>query len=105
MFLSPRLTHCFSIDIESGRFDRETATLSEEIRVRNDPILVRRNVPSSENEIVVIKASTLNVCRVAPKPASHSLAVPSRDADASSLPFGEKATALTESEWPSSVCI
>jgi hypothetical protein len=28
----------------------------------------------------------------------------SSDADASVLPSGEKATALTESEWPSSVC-
>jgi hypothetical protein len=36
--------------------------------------------------------------------ASHSLTVSSHDADASCLPSGEKATAQTESEWPSSVC-
>jgi hypothetical protein len=33
----------------------------------------------------------------------HSLIVRSSDADISYLPFGEKATALTESEWFSSV--
>ena len=36
--------------------------------------------------------------------ASQSRTVPSPDADATSLPSGEKATALTEPEWPSSVC-
>ena len=36
--------------------------------------------------------------------ASQSLTVLSSDADATSLPSGEKATALTELEWPSSVC-
>ena len=34
---------------------------------------------------------------------SQSLTVVSRDADATSLPSGENATALTQSEWPSSV--
>ena len=36
--------------------------------------------------------------------ASQSLTVLSSDADATGLPSGEKATALTQSEWPSSVC-
>src|SRR5277367_2600266 len=39
-----------------------------------------------------------------PDPASHSLTVLSLYADASVLPSGEKATAMTELEWPSSVC-
>jgi hypothetical protein len=34
------------------------------------------------------------------EPASHSLTVLSPDADASSLPSGEKATASTHSRWP-----
>ncbi|KAF2185520.1 hypothetical protein K469DRAFT_161266 [Zopfia rhizophila CBS 207.26] len=44
-----------------------------------------------------------SVCSTAPVPASHSLTVLSFDADASTLPSGENATALTELEWPSSV--
>ena len=47
--------------------------------------------------------STSSVCSTAPEPASHSLTVLSSDADASVLPSGEKATALTAYKWPSSV--
>jgi hypothetical protein len=39
-----------------------------------------------------------------PWPDVWSLTVLSSDADASSLPSGEKATALTQAEWPLSVC-
>jgi hypothetical protein len=70
----------------------------------NDPLLVWREVQSSEKERVPTMAPTSNVCSTAPDPASHSLTVLSLDADASSLPSGEKATAVTQSEWPSSVC-
>jgi len=45
-----------------------------------------------------------SICHTAPVAESHSLTVPSPDPDATSLPSGENATALTESEWPSSVC-
>ena len=45
-----------------------------------------------------------SVCSAAPDPASHSLTVLSHDTDASTLPSGEKVTALTGPEWPSSVC-
>ncbi|KAF1965829.1 hypothetical protein BU23DRAFT_443005, partial [Bimuria novae-zelandiae CBS 107.79] len=38
-----------------------------------------------------------------PVAASHSRTVLSREADATSWPSGEKATALTSPEWPSSV--
>src|ERR1700735_1089344 len=38
-----------------------------------------------------------------PVTESQSLTVLSLDADATSLPSGESATALTQSEWPSSV--
>jgi hypothetical protein len=41
------------------------------------------------------ETSTVRVCRDAPELASHSLTVSWSDADASSLPSGEKATALT----------
>src|SRR5204862_1454386 len=41
--------------------------------------------------------------RQEPVPVSHSRTVLSHDADATSWPSGEKATALTQSEWPSSV--
>jgi hypothetical protein len=40
----------------------------------------------------------------APNRPSHSLTVLSPEADASSLPSGENATAETQSEWPLSVC-
>ena len=42
--------------------------------------------------------------RAAPVVASQSLTVLSSDPDAISLPSGENATALTEPEWPLSVC-
>lgn len=41
--------------------------------------------------------------RAAPVAASQSLAVWSSDADATSLPSGENATAMTGPKWPSSV--
>src|SRR3984957_21225887 len=44
-----------------------------------------------------------SVLRQDPVAASHSRTVLSDDADATSWPSGEKATALTELEWPSSV--
>src|SRR5580698_6030747 len=40
------------------------------------------------------------VCSGAPEPASQSLTVLLSEADASSLPSGEKATALTQSHAP-----
>src|ERR1700735_1415875 len=45
-----------------------------------------------------------NVRFEAPVVASQSRTVVSYEADASTLPSGEKATALTELLWPSSVC-
>ena len=45
-----------------------------------------------------------SVCSAAPDPASHSLTVLSHDTDASTLPSGEKVTALTGPEWLSNVC-
>ena len=41
----------------------------------------------------------------APVPASQSRTVRSVEADATSVPSGEKATALTEPVWPWSVCM
>ena len=67
----------------------------ERIAVYSGPLSVWRNVPSLENERAQISALTSSVCRAAPELASHSLTVMSLDADASSLPSGEKATALT----------
>jgi hypothetical protein len=43
------------------------------------------------------------VLRQVPVAVSHSCTVLSYDADATSWPSGEKATALTSSEWPSSI--
>lgn len=59
------------------------------------PLLVLRDVPSLENERVRRVTPTLSVCRAALELASHSQTVLSCDADASSLPSGEKAVALT----------
>ena len=42
-------------------------------------------------------------CSAVPVPASHSLTVLSPEADANCLPSGEKATAMTQPEWPSIV--
>ena len=41
----------------------------------------------------------------APVAVSQSRTVRSHEADATSVPSGEKATALTESVWPWSVCV
>src|SRR2546429_594592 len=98
----PRLTHCSLIDIEHGRFCRAIATTSERNAVYSEPLAVWRNVPSSETESVTKAEPPSSICSAAPEPASHSLTVLSPDADASCLPSGEKATAKTQSEWPSS---
>ncbi|PVH92776.1 hypothetical protein DM02DRAFT_662619 [Periconia macrospinosa] len=56
-----------------------------------------------ENARLCIAESTWSVYNAFPDPTSHTLTVLSIDADASVLPPGEKATALTQSEWPLSV--
>jgi len=43
-------------------------------------------------------------CSEAPVAESQSLTVQSSDADSTSLPSGENATAWAQPEWPSSVC-
>jgi hypothetical protein len=58
------------------------------------PLSVFRYDPSRENESVAITVLTSSVWSAAPVAGSYSLTVRSSDADASCLPFGEKATAL-----------
>ena len=58
-----------------------------------------------EKDNIRTVAPTSRVCSGAPEPASQSQTVLSFEADASSLPSGEKATALTPEPCPSSVCI
>ena len=69
-----------------------------------DPLLVWREVPSTEKESELTLSAPSSVCCSAPDPAAQSLTVPSTDVDANVLPSGEKATATTPPEWPSSVC-
>src|SRR5277367_5538803 len=57
-----------------------------------------------EKDNIRMVAPTPKVCSGAPESASQSLTVSSYEADASSLPSGEKATALTPEICPSSVC-
>jgi len=59
---------------------------------------VSRHDPSLENESLLTGPQSLNVCRGAPEAASQSRTDLSPEADASSLPSGEKATAQTEFE-------
>ena len=70
----------------------------------NCPRSVSRYSPLLENSRLLITTLTLSVCRAAPVAESQSRTVLSSEADATSLPSGEKATALTSSKWPSSVC-
>jgi hypothetical protein len=51
----------------------------------------------------MVLSSDADACSATPDQASYSLTVRSFDADASSLPSGEKVMALTPPEWPSSV--
>ncbi|KAK2754608.1 hypothetical protein CKAH01_17405 [Colletotrichum kahawae] len=51
-----------------------------------------------------VRENPSSVCRGAPVAASQSRTVWSPDADATTWPSGEKATAQTEDVWPSSVC-
>ena len=104
MFSPPQLTQCSPTNADSEGLPGERGRLPKMISVFSRPLSVLRTVPSIENEMFRITESTSNVCSTAPEPASHSLTVLSHDADASVLPSGEKATALTPSEWPSSVC-
>jgi hypothetical protein len=68
------------------------------------PALVWRTWLTDEKTMCEMYGERLaSVLRHVPVAASHSLTVLSLDADATSCPSGEKATAMTESEWPSSV--
>jgi hypothetical protein len=60
------------------------------------PLSVFRCEPSGEKDRVLIITPGVRMLRQDPVPASQSRTVLSRDADATSLPSGEKATALTE---------
>jgi len=87
------LTHWPLRKIEGGGCGRRAALPSRRGReMGKDPLSVWREVPSSEKESELTLLPVLSVCCSAPDPASHSLTVPSRDADASVLPSGEKAT-------------
>ena len=68
------------------------------------PRSVRRYRPSSENAKVETEQFS-SACKAAPLAASQSRTVWSLEADATSVPSGEKATALTEPVWPWSVCV
>ena len=68
------------------------------------PRSVRRYRLSSENAKVETEQFS-SVCKVAPVAASQSRTVSSLEADATSAPSGEKATALMEPVWPWSVCV
>ena len=67
------------------------------------PLSVFRSEPSGEKDSVPIMLPGVSVQQQFPVPASQSRTDLSYDADATSWPSGEKATALTQSEWPSSV--
>ena len=66
-------------------------------------------LPSGEKAKAKGKALTSSswrssVCGTTPEPASHRVTVLLPNADAGSLPSREKATPLTQLEWPASVC-
>lgn len=52
----------------------------------------------------LIMVSKLRVSRTRPEVISHTLTVLSKEAEASSLPSSEKATAFTVEVWPLRVC-
>src|SRR5277367_4792278 len=84
-------------------FDWREIVLEKEL-MSNCPRSVSRYNPSLENDRFRITTSTSSVCWAAPVAESQSLTVRSDDPDATSVPSGEKATAMTQPEWPSSVC-
>ena len=104
MFSVSLATQCSFTNTPRERFWREVPAPGRRFIVSSSPLSVLRDVPSLENERVRRATSTSSVWRAAPEPASHSLTVSLYEADASSLPSGEKATALIGPEWPSSVC-
>jgi len=68
------------------------------------PRLVRIVLLSIVRLIVEISGTFSNFCTPWPVVGFHSLTVQSSDAEASSEPSGENATALTQLVWPSSFC-
>ena len=62
-----------------------------------------RYEPYGEKDRVLVITLGMGLLQQDPVPVSQSRTVSSDDADATSLPSGEKATALTRFEWPSSV--
>ena len=68
------------------------------------PISVRRYKPVVSNDILKSYLPISSVCRHLPLLVSQILTVVSCDADASRAESYEKATELTQSLWPSSVC-
>ena len=68
------------------------------------PLFVLRCELSGENDRVLITTPGVRMLRQDSVLASQSRTVLSPEADASCLPSGEKVTAQTEPEWPSSVC-
>ena len=68
------------------------------------PRSVRRYRPSSENAKVETEQFS-SLCKAMPVAACQSRTVWSSEADAISVPSGEKATALAVLVWPRSVCV
>lgn len=80
-------------------------SLCPELAVEIAPLIHPAVLPSGENAMSMTRLVwPSSICSGAPVTASHSLAVLSLDADATSLRSGEVTTAMTGSEWPSSVC-
>ena len=67
------------------------------------PLSVFRCEPSGEKDSVLIMLLGVRVLQQCPVLAFQSRIVQRSDADATSWPSGEKATAKTHPEWPSSV--
>src|ERR1700761_8837506 len=91
----------------SGIWRDEGAVLASGLTDRpfilNGLPLIRMYDPSSENESLVTIVSTFIICSAIPVVGSHRWTVLSNDADAISLPSGEKATDMTLPLWPLSV--
>src|SRR2546423_1476613 len=105
MFFIPWTTQVPLTDISLPLTDFELGEITpgEREPIPNCPLSVSRYWPSLKKDSFQITKSVSSLPRSAPVAASQSLTVLSFDADATSCPSGENATALTPFEWPLSV--
>ena len=90
----------YKSSLSATDFNPGEVTLGRREPRANCPIFMSRYWLSLEKDSGLIAMSVSSVASEAPVAESQSLTVSSSDADATSLPSGEKATALTGPEWP-----